>query len=316
MIGLKNRGSLDVTVEDEFENLSAQFRAVFLVEHNEDGSHRASPEVTNFVPSGAIMPYAGATAPNHWLLCDGSQVNRVTYKRLFDVIGTTFGAGDGSTTFNIPDLRQRFILGKAAAGTGSVLGSTGGNIDHTHTGPAHTHSISSDGAHTHTGGAHTHAAGTLAGPSHTHSISNQGGHTHTISGSTANESSHTHGISLGASDVGNEVLRALSPTSPYAQAGTTELSHYHNITGTTGAGSAHSHGAGTLAADSGGSHDHGGATGASGTGSVTGSTASDGAVSTTSNGAHTHTGATGSSGTGTTGTANPPFLTLNHIIKT
>lgn len=315
MIGLKNADVLSVDTVDELRNIISQWRGWALVEHNEDGTHRAGEEATNFVPPGLIAPYAGSTAPSAWLLCDGSQVNRVAYKTLFGVIGTTYGAGDGSTTFHLPDLRQRFPLGKAASGTGSTLGSTGGNIDHTHSGGSHTHSITSGGGHTHTGGAHTHGAGTLAGPSHTHTISNQSGHTHTISGTTAGEAAHTHGVSFGAGDMSNEILRALSPNSPYAQAGTTELSHYHTISGTTNAGSSHSHGAGTLAADSGGSHDHGGNTGSSGTGAVTGNTGSAGAVATSSDGAHDHGGVTGSA-SGTTGSANPPFIALNYIIKT
>lgn len=83
-------------------------------------------------PSGAMMAYGGATAPPGYLLCDGSAVSRTLYNHLFATLGTTYGAGDGSTTFNLPDLRQRFPLGKADSGTGSDLGATGGTIDHTH----------------------------------------------------------------------------------------------------------------------------------------------------------------------------------------
>ena len=54
------------------------------------------------VPTGGIVEYAGTTAPNGWLLCDGSAISRTTYADLFEVIGTTFGEGDGSTTFNLP----------------------------------------------------------------------------------------------------------------------------------------------------------------------------------------------------------------------
>lgn len=81
---------------------------------------------------GDIKP-SGRTA-NHanWLLCDGAAVSRTTYAALFATVGVTFGAGDGSTTFNVPDLRGRFPLGKAGAGTGSTLGGTGGLIDHVH----------------------------------------------------------------------------------------------------------------------------------------------------------------------------------------
>ncbi len=83
-------------------------------------------------PTGGIIMWVNAVAPTGWLMCDGAAYSRTTYAALFALCGTTYGAGDGSTTFNIPDCRQRFIIGKAAAGTGSTLGGTGGVIDHTH----------------------------------------------------------------------------------------------------------------------------------------------------------------------------------------
>jgi len=61
--------------------------------------------------AGAIAAFAMNTPPNGWLECDGSAVSRTTYNNLFDVIGTAFGAGDGSTTFDLPDLRGEFIRG-------------------------------------------------------------------------------------------------------------------------------------------------------------------------------------------------------------
>ncbi|MCI5058782.1 MAG: phage tail protein, partial [Flavobacteriales bacterium] len=63
------------------------------------------------VPTGAVMPYAAAAAPTGWLLCDGSAVSRTTYANLFALIGTTYGAGDGSTTFNVPDMQGRVPVG-------------------------------------------------------------------------------------------------------------------------------------------------------------------------------------------------------------
>lgn len=74
------------------------------------------------MPTGATVPFAGPTAPEGWLLCDGSAVSRTTYADLFAAIGTTWGAGDGSTTFNIPDMRGRIPRGVATSGTGNVLG--------------------------------------------------------------------------------------------------------------------------------------------------------------------------------------------------
>lgn len=67
-------------------------------------------------PVGMIAPYAGSSAPDNWLLCDGSAVSRTDYADLFTVIGDDFGAGDGSTTFNVPDLRSRLPIG---VGTGT-----------------------------------------------------------------------------------------------------------------------------------------------------------------------------------------------------
>ena len=107
--------------------------------------------------SGMIVPFAGSTAPSGWLMCFGQDVSRTIEASLFTAIGSTYGAGDGSTTFNVPDLRGRVIAGQDDMGgvsanrllgvTGSVdgdsLGSTGGNETHTLTTaemPSHNHS--------------------------------------------------------------------------------------------------------------------------------------------------------------------------------
>lgn len=73
--------------------------------------------ISDIIPPGVIMDFAGATAPVGWLLCDGQAIDRVTYARLFSVLGTSYGAGDGSTTFNLPDLRGRTTVG-SGQGTG------------------------------------------------------------------------------------------------------------------------------------------------------------------------------------------------------
>jgi microcystin-dependent protein len=72
------------------------------------------------VPAGVILPYVSETPPKGWLLCDGSAVSRTKYAKLFDLVGTTFGGGDGIRTFNVPDLRGRFPLGKDNLGGSSA----------------------------------------------------------------------------------------------------------------------------------------------------------------------------------------------------
>lgn len=85
------------------------------------------------VPAGCIQMYAGSSAPTGWLICDGSAVSRTTYAGLFAITSTTYGAGDGSTTFNLPDLRDRFPRGKSGT---VALGATGGATTYSHSGTA------------------------------------------------------------------------------------------------------------------------------------------------------------------------------------
>ena len=79
---------------------------------------------------GDIKMTACSNAPSKWMICDGSALSRTTYIDLFSAIGTTYGAGDGSTTFNIPDLRGKTVFGKSASGTFNTLGNTGGAETH------------------------------------------------------------------------------------------------------------------------------------------------------------------------------------------
>lgn len=76
---------------------------------------------TYLVPTGAILPYGGATAPTNFLLCDGSAVSRTTYVDLFTILSTNYGVGNGSTTFNLPNLQGRFPLGYSASAPTKVL---------------------------------------------------------------------------------------------------------------------------------------------------------------------------------------------------
>lgn len=72
------------------------------------------------VPSGSVFPFAGTSAPTGYLVADGSAISRSTYADLFAVIGTTYGAGDGSTTFNLPDLRGIFVRGAGSQTISSI----------------------------------------------------------------------------------------------------------------------------------------------------------------------------------------------------
>ena len=82
-----------------------------------DGTVTWLIQPTSEAPTGVVQAFAGSTTPQGWLLCDGSAVNRTDYAALYAVIGTTYGAGDGSTTFNLPNLVDKFVEGSATAGT-------------------------------------------------------------------------------------------------------------------------------------------------------------------------------------------------------
>jgi microcystin-dependent protein len=124
------------------------------------------------VPAGALFPFAGAAVPAGFLLCDGSLVSRSTYAALFAALGTAYGAGDGSTTFGLPNMQGRVPVGKDA-GTFATLGATGGE-------QAHTLSLAEIAAHTHvfTGAAlaaHTHVFDGALLPQHNHYMTDAAG---------------------------------------------------------------------------------------------------------------------------------------------
>ncbi|HEY9629384.1 MAG TPA: tail fiber protein [Coleofasciculaceae cyanobacterium] len=109
----------------------------------------ANLDFFGLVPAGAIFMWPVVTVPTEFLRCDGSAISRTTYSRLFSVIGTTFGVGNGSTTFNVPNLSGRVPLGVGTAtgatgATAHTLGQVGGEETHVLTipeMPTHSHTI-------------------------------------------------------------------------------------------------------------------------------------------------------------------------------
>ncbi|UOE45896.1 phage tail protein [Agromyces larvae] len=101
-------------------------------------------------PTGEVKIFAGASAPSGYLLCQGQAVSRTTYAALFAVLGTTYGTGDGTSTFNLPDLRGRAPVGYSSGETEfNTVGKTGGEKTHTLTVaemPSHSHNIKSQAA--------------------------------------------------------------------------------------------------------------------------------------------------------------------------
>ena len=82
------------------------------------------------VPTGCILPFCGNNAPQGWLLCDGSAINRTTYADLFAILGTNYGEGDNSTTFNLPDMRGKVAVGLNTNGAFDALGKSVGEETH------------------------------------------------------------------------------------------------------------------------------------------------------------------------------------------
>ncbi len=99
------------------------------------------------VPTGAMLPFGGTSAPSGYVVCDGTAISRTVFADLFAVIGTTWGAGNGTTTFNVPNMARSVAVGSGGSGSvtlGNSVGNTGGEETHTQTineMPAHTHTF-------------------------------------------------------------------------------------------------------------------------------------------------------------------------------
>lgn len=165
---------------------------------------QSQPSDSSSIPAGVILPYGGSAAPSGYLLCDGSAVSRATYASLFAVIGTSFGSGDGSTTFNVPNQQRRTMVGAGGSASGTLsntVGSTGGAESVTLTG-----SESGIAAHTH-------------------------------NGTTASGGSHTHAIKSASTSTGAAALVVTSNNTPLDHGTPTESGGSHTHTFTTDANS-------------------------------------------------------------------------------
>lgn len=148
--------TLTAGTPENVNNLMSNLNALVAGVNTIDTAQIASGSVSQaklaagvYVPIGGIVQFGGSSAPSNWVLCDGSAVSRTTYADLFTALSTTYGAGDGSTTFNVPDLRGRMAVGKGTNADVDALGDNDGaslanrSPKHQHTvyDPGHGHSI-------------------------------------------------------------------------------------------------------------------------------------------------------------------------------
>jgi microcystin-dependent protein len=186
-------------------------------------------DAAKLIPSGAIMDFGMTAAPTGWLVCDGAAVSRTTYATLFTAIGTTWGAGDGTTTFNVPALKDRFRRG---AGTNAgAVGALQADQNKTHT---HALSINSGGIsanHTH----HMDFMSQLSDRSLSHSHGGVPAASAFTSGGFVSAPGLNYVQGVGSTDA------AAAPDHLHRVVGDTgyvSSDHYHNVNGSTAGGSA------------------------------------------------------------------------------
>lgn len=283
---------------------------------------------TTPLPVAAVVEYAGGSVPSDHLICDGSAVSRATYADLFAIIDTTYGPGDGSTTFNVPDFRGRHVIGTGAS---VAHASSGGAADHTHTGASHAHAVTQPGDHAdHTVTQPAHADHTVTQPAHS-SLSHSGaafaGHgTMSHSGFAVAAHSVTQSSGHGThSSAGGHTHDAHSGSGSWASGSDLFSSAAHSSDG----GHTHdSHGAHSGAALSAHAETQANAhtpthtvtqpddhTGPSHTGAALSAHSAHTGASLSSHGAHTGA-ALANTASADTGTAEAPFLALHYLIRT
>lgn len=307
--------------------------------------------VLRTVPIGGVFWWPSAdAAPSGFLLSQGQAVSRATYDKLFALIGETYGVGDGSSTYNLPDVQGRMIVGSTdVSEPQGDLGNTGGTLDHTHTQSEHTHV---QDAHSHTAATHLHTgAATGSGGAHIHT-----------QGVTGTEAAHTHlgpdhtheATGLSGPATGNQIVGARQGTGTdglyprvdldntssstshgHGSGSYTSSNPVHSVTGSSSSaskshthqptGNAHHHthvsgamsGATDLEGDgatgTGGSHSHDNPDVASGGAHTHGSGGNTGPTSAAANSGGGV--ATGLAGDEVTGSALHPYLAMNAIIR-
>lgn len=204
------------------------------------------------VPTGSINAWATNTAPTGWQLCDGTAVSRTTFSALFAVIGTTYGSGNGSTTFNLPNLKGRVLVGRDAAQTEfDTLGETGGAKTHTLATteiPSHQHNVSAYGHGVNQSnalGTHDHSfSGTVStGGGHSHNISiTDPGHYHQVTYINRQRGTGSTGTDTPVNWAGVPNYDTSSNTTGITASADSQGSHNHTFSGTTAASANLSHG--------------------------------------------------------------------------